>query len=116
MKIVAVSKLLGCPTETLRYYERVGLIPKIKKNQEGQREYTEEEVEWIQLIRKMKSCCLPTEAMIEYVTYLPVNSQNMEACKEVLLEQVQEAKKKQVELETICTCLHSKIDEAEKKG
>lgn len=113
MNIVEVSKLLDCPTETLRYYERIGIIPKIHKNQAGEREYTYEEVEWIRLIQRMKKCCLPTEAMIEYVTYLPVNNQNIEACKAVLLEQVQEAKKKQAELQSICTCLHLKIDEAE---
>ena len=41
MKIAEVSKLLDISADTLRYYERIGLIPKIHRDKSGNRDYTE---------------------------------------------------------------------------
>ena len=40
MKIAEVSELLDISADTLRYYERIGLIPKIHRDKSGNREHT----------------------------------------------------------------------------
>ncbi len=54
---------------TLRYYERVGLFPSIKRKNGGVRDYSEEDIEWIEFIKCMRSAGLSVESLIEY-TYL----------------------------------------------
>lgn len=41
MTISEVSKKYDISTDTLRYYERIGLIPKVGKNRSGNRDFTE---------------------------------------------------------------------------
>ena len=53
MKIAEVSKLLDISADTLRYYERIGLIPKIHRDKSGNRDYTELNCKWIKFIKCM---------------------------------------------------------------
>lgn len=43
MMISEVSEKFGISADTLRYYERIGLIPAINRNKSGLREYTEQD-------------------------------------------------------------------------
>ena len=45
MRIQEAAETLGLTTETLRYYERVGLIGSVGRREGGQREYTDEVIE-----------------------------------------------------------------------
>ena len=70
MKIAEVSKLLDISADTLRYYERIGLIPKIHRDKSGNRDYTELNCKWIKFIKCMRNAGMPIEILIEYVTLL----------------------------------------------
>ena len=47
MKINEVSKMYGITADTLRYYERIGLIPTVNRNESGIRDYTETDCNWV---------------------------------------------------------------------
>lgn len=51
MKITEVSERYGLSADTLRYYERVGLIPSVNRNKNGIRDYTEEDCRWVEFIK-----------------------------------------------------------------
>ena len=67
MTIAEVSKLVDLSNDTLRYYERIGLIPPVHRNKSGIRDYDEEDIRWVEFIKCMRSAGLPIEALIEYV-------------------------------------------------
>ena len=48
MKINEVSKLYDISADTLRYYERIGLIPPVTRNESGIRDYSETDCNWVQ--------------------------------------------------------------------
>ncbi|MGR9050521.1 MerR family transcriptional regulator [Halobacillus faecis] len=50
-KIGQAAKVLGISTYTLRYYEKEGLIPSVKRSQKGTRVYDESDLYWIDMIR-----------------------------------------------------------------
>ena len=75
MKIAEVSKLLDISADTLRYYERIGLIPKIHRDKSGNRDYTELNCKWIKFIKCMRNAGMPIEILIEYVTLLQEGQQ-----------------------------------------
>lgn len=66
MTIAEVSEKYNLTQDTLRYYERVGLIPNVNRTQSGLRDYTEESCIWIELAKCMRLAGVPIEALIEY--------------------------------------------------
>ena len=67
MKIAEVSEHYGLSSDTLRYYERVGLIPPVNRNGSGIRDYSELDIRRVEFVKCMRSAGLPIEVLIEYV-------------------------------------------------
>lgn len=94
MTIKEVSEQYEISQDTLRYYERVGMIPPVTRTAGGIRNYTAEDLRWVELAKCMRSAGLPVEAMIKYVrlfqegdSTLPARLQLLTDQREVLLEQ-----------------------------
>ena len=67
MTIKEVSEKYDISQDTLRYYERVGMIPPVNRTANGIRDYQEEDIKWVELAKCMRSAGLPVETIIEYV-------------------------------------------------
>lgn len=88
MSIAEVSERFGLSQDTLRYYERIGLIPPVNRNKSGVRDYTEEDIKWVDFIKCMRQTAgLPIEVLIEYVTLFQEGDDTLETRKELLLNQ-----------------------------
>ena len=87
MKIAEVSELYGISTDTLRYYERIGLIPPVNRTQSGIRDYSELDIKRVEFIKCMRNAGLPIEALIEYMKLVQQGDKTSEARKEILIEQ-----------------------------
>lgn len=94
MTIKEVSEKFGISQDTLRYYERVGMIPTVTRTANGIRDYQEKDLGWVELARCMRSAGLPVEAMIEYVRLtqegdatIPARLQLLTEQRELLMEQ-----------------------------
>ncbi|MFT8314402.1 MAG: MerR family transcriptional regulator [Clostridium sp.] len=87
MTIAEVSEKFNLSQDTLRYYERIGLIPNVNRNKSGIRDYTEEDCRWVEFIKCMRSAGLPIEVLIEYVGLFQQGDGTIESRKELLIEQ-----------------------------
>jgi MerR family transcriptional regulator, aldehyde-responsive regulator len=87
MKIAEVSGQYAISSDTLRYYERIGLIPTVNRNGSGIRDYKEEDLKRVEFIKCMRSAGLPIETLIEYMGLVQQGDQTIEARKEILKEQ-----------------------------
>lgn len=88
MTIAEVSEKYDVSKDTLRYYERIGLIPRVNRNKSGIRDYTDEDCKWVDFIKCMRrSAGLPVEVLIEYVGLFQQGDETIEARKELLIEQ-----------------------------
>jgi len=87
MTIAEVSKKFDLSQDTLRYYERIGLLPGVTRKKSGIRNYEEEDCRWIEFIKCMRSAGLPIEVLIEYVNLFQQGDKTIEARKELLAEQ-----------------------------
>ena len=67
MTIKEVADRYGVTGETLRYYERIGMLPPVTRTAGGIRDYTAEDLKWVELVLCMRKAGLPLEAIIEYV-------------------------------------------------
>lgn len=113
MKIAEVSEKYSLPQDTLRYYERIGLIPRVTRNANGIRDYSEEDCRWVDFIRCMRSVGLPIEALIEYVALFQQGDATVEARKELLAEQRAQLKARMEDMQETLDRLDDKIDRYE---
>lgn len=87
MTIADVAKKYDLTADTLRYYERVGLLPGVNRTAGGIRDYTEEDCRWVEFIKCMRNAGLPIEVLIEYVALFQQGPATHDARKHLLIEQ-----------------------------
>lgn len=87
MTIKEVSAKYNISHDTLRYYERVGMIPTVTRTSGGIRDYQEDDLQWVELAICMRSAGLPVEAMIEYVKLYQEGDSTILARLHLLVEQ-----------------------------
>ena len=110
MKIAEVSEQYGISTDTLRYYERVGLIPPVNRNGSGIRDYNELDLRRVEFIKCMRSAGLPVEVLIEYVALVQQGDKTIEARKEILKEQREILLTRMKEMQNTLDILNRKIE------
>jgi len=110
MTIAEVSKKFDLSQDTLRYYERIGLLPSVNRNKSGIRDYSEEDCRWIEFIKCMRSAGLPIEILIEYVELFQKGDETIAARKELLTEQRKLLVEKMYELKKTLERLDYKIE------
>lgn len=67
MTIKEVSEKYGVSQDTLRYYERVGMIPRVTRTAGGIRDYQPEDLSWLELVLCMRSAGLSVNVLVEYL-------------------------------------------------
>lgn len=87
MTITDVSKKYALSADTLRYYERIGLVPPVHRTSGGIRDYTDEDCNWVGFIKCMRGAGLPIEVLIDYVALFAQGDSTIDARKDLLTEQ-----------------------------
>ena len=119
MTIKEVSQKYNISSDTLRYYERVGMIPPVTRTAGGIRDYGESDLGWVELALCMRGAGLPVEAMIEYVKLCQQGDSTIEARMLLLKEQMETLLEQKAQIESTIKRLDFKIsryEEAVKTG
>ncbi len=114
MKISEVSEKYSITADTLRYYERVGLIPTVNRTESGIRDYNELDLRRVDFIKCMRGAGLPVEILIGYMELVQLGDQTIEARKEILVEQRDLLATRMEEMQKTLDRLNYKIDVYEK--
>lgn len=114
MRIAEVSEQCDITPDTLRYYERIGLLPPVNRSESGIRDYDEIDLKRVEFIKCMRSAGLPIEVLIEYVSLVQQGDQTSEARKEILVEQRAQLAAKMEEMQKTLDLLDYKIKVYEK--
>ena len=119
MTIKEVSEKYGLSQDTLRYYERVNVIPTVTRTSGGIRDYQEEDLKWIELAICMRSAGLPIESIIEYQRLFQEGDETIAARLDLLNDQMEILQKQKNQIEETMERLSYKIsryEEAMKTG
>lgn len=109
MNIKEVSKKYKISQDTLRYYERVGMIPPVTRTSGGIRDYQETDLGWVQLAICMRSAGLPVEGMIEYVKLFQQGDETILARLQLLQDQRETLIEQRKQIDTTIERLNYKI-------
>ena len=110
MTIAEVSKQYAMSADTLRYYERIGLIPPVPRNSSGVRDYDEASCRWIELMKCMRAAGVQIEALIEYVALFQRGDETIDARKAILIEQRNRLLARMEEMQISLDRLNAKIE------
>ena len=114
MTIAEASKKYGLSTDTLRYYERIGLLPPVPRNKSGIRDYDEASCGWIELMKCMRGAGVRIDALIQYVDLYRQGDATLEARKALLIQQREELTARMEDMSRSLERLNDKIDRYEK--
>ncbi len=110
MTIAEVSKKYDLSADTLRYYERIGLIPKVNRTNGGNRSYTDDDCRWVEFAKCMRGAGLPIEELTRYVALFQQGDSAKEARKNILVKQRNLLADKMKEIQKVLDRLDSKIE------
>ena len=113
MTIAEVSKKYELSADTLRYYERIGLVPPVPRNKSGIRDYDTESCQWVELMKCMRAAGVQIEALIEYVDLFRQGDATIGARKALLMEQRDQLVARMEEMQASLDLLNQKIDRYE---
>ena len=88
MTIKEVSEKYGLSKDTLRYYEKEGLIGPVAKGKNNQREYQEENLNQIEFIKCMRSVNMPISKLKTYMNLYAQGPSTLDSRKEILESQL----------------------------
>lgn len=113
MKIAEVSKLYDLSADTLRYYERIGLLSNITRNASGIRDYSDQDCARVQFVKCMRKAGVSIEALIEYMRLFEQGDDTIAARKALLEEQRGLVRKRIAEMQAGLDRLDYKIEHYE---
>mgnify|MGYP002540800593 CR=1 FL=1 len=114
MNIKQASEQSGVSAPNIRFYEKEGLLPPVKRTAGGIRDYGESDCGWVEFIKCMRSAGLPVEVLAEYVTLFMQGDHTAERRKGILIEQRGKIREKIEELKTVEKRLDYKISNYDK--
>ena len=119
MTIKEVCEKFDLTPDTLRYYERVGVIPEVGRTKGGIRDYSEQDIKWVENAVCMRSAGVPVEMLIEYVKLFQEGDSTITARRDLLMEARVEVQKNLDRYQATMDRLNYKIsryEEAVKTG
>lgn len=114
MTIKEVSEKFDISQDTLRYYERVGMIPPVNRTAGGIRDYNENDLNWVKFAKCMRSAGLQVEAIVEYLKLYREGDATVQARIELLKEQRERLMEQKNEIDTALAKINDKISIYEK--
>jgi len=107
--ISEVSEKYQISSSTLRYYERIGLLPNIPRQANGNRYFTDQLLNWLEMIICLRHSGVPIEKLIEYAKLIQKGDDTIATREALLREQLAELYQKRVNLQRSIQRLEDKI-------
>lgn len=115
MRISEVTEKTELSPDTLRYYERIGLIAPISRNESGIRDYQEKDIKRIEFIKCMRQAGIPVKTLNQYIRLAEQGDCTISARKAILVQQREELQSKMAEMQETLDLLNYKIQVYEER-
>ena len=110
MNIKEVCEVTGLSADTIRYYERIGLVPKIARKSSGVRDFAENDIGILEFVSCFRSAGMSIECLIEYMGLVQAGDSTVEARIDLLKEEQEELRSRLVEIQEALDRLDYKIE------
>ena len=109
MTIKQVCDRYGLTPDTLRYYEKIGVIPQVRRSASGIRDYGTEDIGWVENAVCMRNAGVPVERIAEYVKLFQAGDSTFVARRDLLSQVLEELKAQRAQLDETIAQLSYKV-------
>ena len=110
MTIAEVGKKYNLTPDTIRYYEKEGLIPKVPRNKSGIRNFDEESCRWIEFVKCMRNAGLSIEVLSKYVNLMKQGHDTVKERRQLMIDQRKILLEKQKDINATINRINHKIE------
>lgn len=107
--ISQVAAFTGLTAHTLRWYERIGLMPHVDRSNTGQRRFTNRDLDWLAFVTKLRLTGMPVADMVRYAELIRVGEETFEERQELLERTRRDVLNRIAELQDTMAVLDHKI-------
>ncbi|PJE94374.1 MerR family transcriptional regulator [Streptomyces carminius] len=108
--ISEVAAFTGLSAHTLRWYERIGLLPDVDRSHTGQRRFTNQDLDWLSFVGKLRLTGMPVADMVRYAALVREGDHTFAERQELLRAAREDVRRRIAELQEALTVLDFKID------
>jgi DNA-binding transcriptional MerR regulator len=108
--ISEVVTVTGLSAHTLRWYERIGLMPHVDRSHTGQRRYSNRDLHWLAFVGKLRLTGMPVADMVRYAEMVREGEKTFSARRELLVAHREDVHRRIAELRDTLAVLDYKID------
>ncbi|MFP8906450.1 MULTISPECIES: MerR family transcriptional regulator [Streptomyces] len=108
--ISEVASITGLSAHTLRWYERIGLMPHIDRSHTGQRRFTNRDLDWLAFVGKLRLTGMPVADMVRYAELVRAGDHTFEERQELLRATREDVRRRIDELRGTLAVLDCKIE------
>lgn len=110
LSIGDLAESCGRSRHTLRYYEKIGLLPLVERNDAGHRRYRPDHAEWMRLLARLRASAMPIQTMKAYTQLVLEGRDNLPERRRILRHHLDEIERQQEELEEAARVVRAKLD------
>ncbi|WP_327131913.1 MerR family transcriptional regulator [Streptomyces sp. NBC_01343] len=108
--ISEVEARTGLTQHTLRWYERIGLMPHVDRSHSGQRRFSDKDLHWLAFVGKLRATGMSVADMVRYAELVREGEHTVEQRRELLEQTRREVRARIAELNDALAVLDFKID------
>lgn len=109
MRIAEAASRSGLSIDTIRYYEKSGMVPRIVRGSDGQRRFSPENIDWLTLLYWLRETGMPMKTMSHFAALYNAGDRTIPERKKVLLAHAEALKKRRTDLDRCDALLAYKI-------
>ncbi|MFI8104667.1 MerR family transcriptional regulator [Streptomyces sp. NPDC086023] len=79
-----VAERTGLSAHTLRWYERIGLMPHVDRSHSGQRRFSDRDLDWLAFVGKLRATGMPVADMVRYAELVRAGDHTFDERRELL--------------------------------
>lgn len=110
LSIAEASDRTGLSIDTLRYYERIGLLDPPARDSGGRRTYTDDDLGWLAFLMRLRTTGMPIRVMQRYAQLCREGAETYEGRRQLLIEQRAAVRARIAELTECLDVLDYKIE------
>ena len=109
MRISEAATRCGLGVDTIRFYERSGLLPSIERGEDGRRRFSPVDVEWLTLLASLRDTGMPMRTMRHFAGLYRKGDETIPERKQVLLDHAQQLERRRDMLDRCANILAHKL-------
>ncbi len=109
MKIAEAAAMCGLPPDTIRFYEKSGMLPEIHRSADGHRKFKPSDIDWITLLYWLRETGMPLKQMKRFTRLAKQGGNTRSERRQILLDHAAELKRRRLLLDKCEEVLAVKI-------